>query len=157
MLECISWLTLMRKANVQIQYCSEPNSQYTAVSKIDSSSTIIIVSTFSNEITLFWFVELKIFFQMKRVYRWNKGLKVRLHCLVIAWSDLPGYHENPSTSIRDAFTQQVTTLVSFAHQTVWLPRKPIMLATCTLVLVVDFSRDRNHGLSLTVCQLLFRF
>ena len=90
------------------------------------------------------------------------SLKVRLHCLVIVPSDLPGYHENPSTSIQDAFTQfgnvpGYNASVVCSLDPVTAEEANHMLVTCALVLVVSFSRDRNHGLSRTVCQLLFRF
>ena len=88
--------------------------------------------------------------------------KVHLHCLAIAWSDLPGYHENPSMSIPDAFTQFCNVLgynasVVCSLDLVTAEEANHMLAICALLLVDSFSRDRNHGLSQTVCQLLFRF
>ena len=71
----------------------------------------------------------------------NGILKVRLHCLVIAQSNLPGYHENPSTSIEDAFTQLGNVPCYNASVVCSLDRVTAeeashMLATCALVLVV---------------------
>ena len=64
------------------------------------------------------------------------SVKVRLHCLVIARSDSPGYHKNPSTSIQDAFTQlgnvqgyDASVVCSLDHVTA--EEANHMLATCS--------------------------
>ena len=90
---------------------------------------------------------------------------LHFHCLVIAQSDLPGYYENwarvSEMLLHSSGISRVATLVLFAHWTaVTNEEANHMLENLALVLVVSFSRNRNHGVSRTEsvsCQLSARF